>query len=556
MKRTLVEFLSPCKRTRSKKQWIFATQLKNYLLNDSLVDWIQLYRKKQVGVKRNETFLPFKSYLFEQGDRFELKIIQQIKNIVGKENYIQIADSLSKAKSKALFSQTVDAINRKVPIILSGVLRSDTENLYGISDLIIRNDWIQKIIPTYTAKDSFYRIIDIKFSTIPLSSDQNRILNQNRYPAYKGQVFVYNKILTEIQGFDSGEAFILGRGWTSSSRGKDIHVRDPFDRLGRVDFFNSDSKFVDKSNEAIKWLRDLQKNGSTWIPGQDKNMYPNLSIFNDCVSEKKEIAEEIADVTLLWSVGYKNREIALEQGILSWKDNRCNATSLGIKSPLRKKIIDRMIQINSDTTDLDILHDKLTKRILFSKNVKLFYVDFEFLGEFSVDRDVPLITVIGVGCVNDDGLWCYKSFHVKTLTKVSELDMINKFLEFVVCLKNYTFVHWSGAEPTQWKAALKRHKLEKVKIQWFDLLEYFKKHGIVVKNCFSFGLKEIALAMHNRKMISTVWDTENPYTNGMCAMFLTEKNGFVDQKLIDYNEMDCFVLKQIVDYLGRKIEQV
>jgi hypothetical protein len=547
---SLTSLFSPCKRSRDiVPQWIYATQLKNYLLNDSLVDWIELYYNRN-PTKSNSTFPFFRSFLFEQGHKFEQKIVQQIKERVGEDNVVQISNSHSKARSKILFDQTVEAIKKRVPIIFGGVLQSENEFLYGVSDIIVRNDYISKFVKSYRSKskDSYYRVIDIKFSTLPLAADKIHILNQDRYPAYKGQLFIYNKILSEIQGFDSGESFILGRGWSSSSKGVDFGVRNPFGKLGKINFKERDIEYVDRSNKAIQWLRDLHRNGSEWKIGDRKEMYPNLAVFGDCYSEKREIAEAIKDVTMLWTMGCKNRDILNENGISSWGDKRCTAELLGVRNKNRQVIIDRMIDINRNVNG-NIVYDNLDKCEPIFTNVKKYYIDFEFLGDFSVDRETPLLTVVGIG-TEDNGEWSYNSFYIDSLTLESEFQLIKKFYNFIESIKEeYIFIHWGNSEPVQWKNALKRHNLLKIKINWFDLLDFFKRNKIVVKNCFSYSLKEIAFAMHSHELIPTIWDSTSLYSNGMNAMFFTEQKGYVDQKLLEYNEVDCLVLKDIVRFL-------
>ena len=75
----------------------------------------------------------------------------------------------------------------------------------------INNDEINigcKFSPNY-----HYRVIDIKWSQLQLCSDGFKILNSDRYPAYKGQLAIYNLALGKIQNYIPNNAYILGKSY-------------------------------------------------------------------------------------------------------------------------------------------------------------------------------------------------------------------------------------------------------------------------------------------------------------------------------------------------------
>ena len=66
--------------------------------------------------------------------------------------------------------------------------------------------------------------------------------------------------------------------------------------------------------------------------------------------------------------------------------------------------------------------------------------------------------------------------------------------------------------------------------------------------------------MHQNNMIDTIWDSENPCSNGLTAMVLAWKvyqknkqsdihNNPVIQDIIKYNLIDCKVLWEIINFL-------
>ena len=135
-------------------------------------------------------------------------------------------------------------------------------------------------------------------------------------------------------------------------------------------------------------------------------------------------------------------------------------------------------------------------------------------------------------------------------------------------------VHRSPAKKWQWAGATDRHKsIEKIWIpskedcdsevdpRWFDLLQVFKNEPIVVKGSLGFSLKEVAGAFADLELINSTWD-QNGCINGTSAMLnafkaskdalargmkLTEMSQIRD--IINYNEIDCRVVGEIIGYL-------
>ena len=95
---------------------------------------------------------------------------------------------------------------------------------------------------------------------------------------------------------------------------------------------------------ALAWNRSVIKNGAKWSlhPPTKKELYPNMGISGKYYSTKKKMAEESGELTMLWQCNVNNRNIALENGISSWKDPNCNSEKLGIGG-VRGRVIDKII---------------------------------------------------------------------------------------------------------------------------------------------------------------------------------------------------------------------
>ena len=163
-------------------------------------------------------------------------------------------------------------------------------------------------------------------------------------PAYKCQVWIYNRALSHIQKYTPQYAYLLGRRW--DYRSKKIHYKNEscFDRLGVVDMNDYDSHIITKGKKAIKWYRDVKKNGLSWSmePPSKDELYPNMCKDNSkWNSTKHKIANDLGEITQVWMCGVKNRKKAFLNGIKSWKHPLASSKSFGINGN-RGLIIDKM----------------------------------------------------------------------------------------------------------------------------------------------------------------------------------------------------------------------
>ncbi|VBB17831.1 hypothetical protein YASMINEVIRUS_294 [Yasminevirus sp. GU-2018] len=94
--------------------------------------------------------------------------------------------------------------------------------------------------------------------------------------------------------------------------------------------------------------------------------------------------------------------------------------------------------------------------------------------------------------------------------------------------------------------------------KWVDMYKVFESEPIVVKGSYRFKLKHIGNAFHSHGLIDTKWD-DGKMSDGFRAMLeaitlyrsnphITEENPMY-KEIIDYNEIDCRVIWEIVTYL-------
>lgn len=609
MKRKLsIPETSSRKRRRVDIDWnayVSATATRNYLLNDPLLDWLKMHHNtfirqkpvyteninKAIIQKSGETFTEF---IMSQGIEFEKLVMKYLYENFG--DYItDIGGDGNTARSLDKAQETLDEMKRGTPIIYSGVLHDHKNRTYGVPDLLIRSDWFSKLlkknpileadetIPAPNISDSYhYRVVDIKHTSLSLCADGFGLLNVGSIPAYKGQLWIYTRALGELQGYEPPSAYILGKRWSYWSKGAYFKGDFCLDRLGVVDFVSRDISVITKTNSAVKWIRDCRENGSKWdiktIPFEREELYPNMCNQSDFPwhNVKKQLAEEIDEITSVWQCGVKNREAAHAVNVFRWSDPKCNADILGITGQKTKPVLNSILDINRSKTDIirpltisDNTEDWQTRQAVE------FFVDFEFtnLGGVSLrSENIQTIFMIGVGFYDNDHSWNYQDFTVSHISNEEEKRICKDFSNYIIEISeryecvNPLLIHWSHAEETQWSGVHTRHKemesiWESTGARWFDLLKVFKSEPITIKGALNFGLKSVANAFYNQGLINVTWEQGMDGTMAMLTAYkcdIEATNRGVEmgdlpqiEDIKTYNEIDCRSMGEILTYLRK-----
>ena len=559
---------------------VAASHIYNYMINDHLVDWLRIYRKEVYN--RDE----FSEYICYKGNEFETKLVQYIHN-----NRIQI-EFVSQFITDETCSKTIELMMQGVPLIHSAPIRNKFNNTHGIIDLLIRSDYLNRLVdnlpidfkPFLKAPnlngDYHYVVIDIKFSSLKIMADGKHLLNIGKQPAYKGQVKIYTDAIGVIQGYTPPQGFIMGRKYiyTRETRTENNSLYT----LGIIDYSSVDRDYNYSTREAIQWIRLVKGEGSQWSisPPSRKELYPNMCIESGSwMPEKRRLAEEIKEITLIWNCGIKNRNIAIQNQICSWDNENCIPTFIGINSSYTTAI-NSILNINRQSVNNIEPQTNLLIQNNFSnwktKENEIF-VDFETISDIFTDlADLPLQTtterlfMIGVGFINNEGVFEYKNFTCNQLTSQEEKRIIYEFLEWLELKEKPKIFYWS-AEPSIWFRTIKRHNISltdaqspisNTNIKWCDLYRLFKTEPIVIRGCLDYSLKSVAKAMKNHNMINCSIE-DNTCNSGMLAMLHAWKyynSNRVETEIMNsislYNQFDCKVLYEILNYLRTYNNQI
>jgi len=574
---------------------ISASSIRNYMLDDPLLDWLKYYSIKKIDdiptklnhniyITSNTNYYDnnYMEFIMEQGLLFEKVVIDKLK-----ENYtITQISNTNMSHSWDYYMETINMMKKGAEIIYQGVIHDYKNKLYGTPDLLIRSDCFENIF-NYPVKNNsapllstpfHYIVVDIKHSLLTFNSKKEYLLNNNSIPAYKGQVYIYNKILSEIQGYMPSSGFLLGKK-TIYTKNKKNYISENFmNNIAEINYNTFDKDIIIKINKAIEWIHNMRQNGHNWhlLPTPSiPELYPNMKNTKDSNYHmlKMELADQIYEITNIWWCGYNKRNIAHMSNIYGWNDNRLNATIMNFNDNKIASTVNHILNINRSATKLIRTNDlinTLDKWDNFGDDTLEFYIDFEtmngnigqIIDEDNINPDV--IFMIGLGW-EENNEWKYKSFILKENNNEAELEIINNMFLFInnkkqELNKNKTiFIHWTNAEVSFFNKFKSKH-LDKTidDLHFYDLHKLFLENNIVVKGALNFSLKTIANAMYKHNMISTKWDTKSICSNGLQAMYLAynlykNNNNIIEEPIMKeietYNMIDCKVMWEILKYL-------
>jgi predicted RecB family nuclease len=211
------------------------------------------------------------------------------------------------------------------------------------------------------------------------------------------------------------------------------------------------------------------------------------------------------------------------------------------------------------------------------------FVDFEFLPDLDDDfatfpRKGGQSVIFQIGCGTYRGAeWRFRQFTADELSLPAEARMIDDWLAHLQALAAEAgrdvgaarLVHWSPAETSNFERAYDNARTRHPDrdwpvLSWFDLLrEVVQAEPLFVRGAFSFSLKPIARSLHALGHIQTHWgeglaDGAGAMAGAWNAAIEAKRKGVtlgeteVMGEIARYNEVDCRVMAEILDYLRRE----
>lgn len=427
------------------REWISATKTRNYMLDNCLIDWLNLFGVSK-GFDKDvcDEQLDFSKFIMSQGLRFESMIMSLLKSKFGSD----LVELDSGDSFKLRMEKTMRLMSQGVPIISQGMIFNSNYKVYGSPDLLVRSDYLNNIIDVPVIVDNngcrfssswHYRVVDIKFSTLRFKNNFKTLYDSGSVLAYKSQLYIYTACLDYMQNYNPFQSYILGRGWERDDDIEDVTLicNDPFSRLGVIDYKYDDLDVVESSVKAIDWYRTLLMKGSSWdvFPFPSiKELYPNMKELSNCGWDnvKRDIAYRLKEITLLWNCDVSNRCYAHSKGIYGW--DVCNSNLLNIKGKKSQSIIDKIIKVNK-SEKVDIIPDTILSTMFdwrYENPCLEFFINVESVTSVVNinDNSFSVNYSIGLGYIENSN-WKYKNFTVNRLNTKDEKCILGELIVYI-----------------------------------------------------------------------------------------------------------------------------
>ena len=218
------------------------SQLKNYLLGEPLLDYLNLYGDKEKQVKPYFEECDFSTFIMEMGNKWEEYVVNLIVEKCKTKNI-----SYTFVERKSGYIQTKKAINN-IDVIFQAQVKDWNKNIYGYPDIILKKKAFLKLFKIKNSDlinipDDEYVVIDIKFSSVKYDKNNSIQETSNYIKFIKGQVSMYSRLLKTI----SPVGFIISKDKTTIEYPIIIEVKD--------------KALIKECDEAINWLKLLHEKG-------------------------------------------------------------------------------------------------------------------------------------------------------------------------------------------------------------------------------------------------------------------------------------------------------
>ena len=229
------------------RDWVSASSTRNYACDDPLLDWLDAYGEAQGFVRDDQLAgydprTDFVRFIFRKGAEFEAAVLRHLADMVSVTRATgDWHDTRSMEKAEATFR----LMSEMRPVIYQGVLWDAESRTYGSPDFLVRSDVLANLFPATLSPNEavqpapdlglpscHYRVLDIKFTTLHFRIDGG--LDDGAWP-FELQVFVYNRALGRLQGFEPSASYLMGRSWAQDlPGGRHITGKGCMERLGAV----------------------------------------------------------------------------------------------------------------------------------------------------------------------------------------------------------------------------------------------------------------------------------------------------------------------------------
>jgi len=451
------------------------SSLKNYILNDCVIDIIENTYNKKEYIKKNYPIeeLNFTNFIFKKGYEYENKIYDWIYEKASKLNI-----SLFEVSRNNFYKETIAAI-KKYDIVLQPFIKDYISGLFGYPDILIKSSAFKKIFNIDVVGD-YWIVIDIKWSSLKGISTYNipeNILNEttNYHKFIACQVYIYGKIVNKYYNkkIYKYSYIIPKQNITDNVNLLCVNLEDDI----------KDSLIKD----AIEWLC-IYKNYTIDDVYKNYLLYPNMNNEMDYPwrNVKYKIAKEVKELSLISGIGEVERKRLIDMAVFNFdeikdKHNCSNRVMNIIKNINRGSLVNKpSIKICDDIC---------------------IFIDIETSYIFELETELIVMVTIGwLEELEGEYLLQYYTDFILDFNDNSLLDRLQKKINSIKGESDKkVLIHYTSAEN-------KIFNLLEKKYRTIDLYNYVLKYNYLFKT-HSYNLKDIVEYLVREKNI------QNPYND-------------------------------------------
>lgn len=540
--------------------------IKNYLSDNKFDTWMNIYGNKYYKEYYDDNM--FSKEILKKSiekKRIFLDIIK--KKCYNNQLKLVVLPTYHK-KNNYLLDLTKKYMNEEYDVIINPYFYDNDLNLYSNPTMIVKNDKLNSLFGIINNKNKGYTLINKVVKNIKYINNGENLSNNETHKYIKTNNNYDNYILNKNQDISNYISYVIGEKWNYLKDKKKITSETPndFSKLGIIKY-ESLKNFKIELIKYNKWLNDIIKDDNKYDIMNNKKYTP-YALNNEqsnWIRFKKQILKNRNDVSLMYNIGKVTKQKLNVYGVYSWKDPKfrklVNSEILGI-SDKNKNIINNILDLNENEDNLiyPIKSNKMIKNDLKRNKLEI-YCDFETLNNFLGNEN--LIYLIGMTIKYPNNEIKYEYFLANKNTNEQEKYIVDKFIDKINELEDKynmdAIVYcWSKAEDVFIKHFNKKNNLT-YNINFTDLLEILKNNSILVKNnIYGFGLKNYVESMYEHKMI------DKNYKDGDCdsgdksiinaLKYYNEKDEKSLNDLIKYNEIDCTIMYEILEFFRKYYE--
>lgn len=562
---------------RDRAQIITQYDLRNWIKNDPILDWLKIYgpeSERDQAASGSE----ISNYIYEKSIKFRQHVVNYLKTHCS-VNYIDIDDGprpspLSDSEPEISYAQnliyydrhekTMAALKAETgPImIFNAGIYDATEKLYAKADILIRSEYLNHVLPEVKVdlelpRGSYIPVL-INYSTLNTRVDGKHLKSNPTQNFVKAQLAFISKCFGER--IIAPVSLVICR--------KSEKTKNCFEAVGQVEHEEGQSE-VERAIEWLRILKDPDQTAMDWdlFKPARPEMLPNMKNQQDFPwhNLKSKIAAVTKDVTLMYQHGAKKRKIVDAARWTELKDT----TKTGVVAERVNNIVES--NITNKILGIDKIQFKADERAPVE-----FFVDFEAINDmnddfstFPIAGGCSMIYMIGCLSVNYlTGMQEFRTYIADRLSKKHETEIVDRWISDMHAGLGLSgdalpiVFHWGDAEKTLFsKTSRGRGSKDGVMpFKFVNLCTKFKQANVAIPNVFSYGLKEVVKALHSTGKIKTTWssndqDGSTALVAGWLAEEYCKKNGsgtrLCDLKSIrdiaQYNYVDCKVLAEILE---------